>query len=37
MAADYQTGVSECNRRAVESGRPPVYQNSGYQKMPAFA
>jgi hypothetical protein len=36
MAADYQLGVSECNRRAVQGGRAPLYQNSGYQKMPAF-
>lgn len=36
MAADYQLGVSECNRRAVEGGRAPNYQNSGYEMIPSF-
>lgn len=36
MASDYQLATSECNRRAVEGGRAPLYQNSGYEKIPAF-
>lgn len=37
MASDYQLATPECNLRAVQAGRAPLYQNSGYEPMPTFA